>query len=158
MARIPDGARLLIREGGWVPAIAVDVDGGCIDGGATVIVLPGVPSELRAIVAQVVEPTFLAGRNRMPSVVELEHAFPESALNPVFAAVLTSYPDVKLGSYPGRPMVVRLSGTSEDVEAASAMVRQELERLGRGTTGDRLAAAWSRRRADPTSEPSQQDV
>lgn len=157
MARVPDGARLLMREGGWVPAVAVDVDGGCDDGGATVIVLPGVPSEFRAIVAQVVEPTLLAGRNRIPSVVELEHDFPESALNPVFATVLDRYPDVKLGSYPGRPMVVRLSGGGDDVAAAAALVRAELDRLERGTTGERLAAAWGRRRAEGSSRPTRQD-
>ena len=69
------------------------------------MILPGVPSEFRALVEQVVEPTLLAGRNEPPTVVELEHGFPESALNLAFEQVLTHHPDVKLGSYPGRPML-----------------------------------------------------
>lgn len=145
MARIPAGARLLLREQGWAPGIAVDVDGGCDDDGATVVVLPGVPSEFRSIVCQVVEPQLLAGRNQPPAVVEIEHGFPESALNLTFVQVLERHPDIRLGSYPGAPMLVRLTGRPEDVEAAGAMIREAIAALEARPEGARLAAAWARR-------------
>jgi molybdenum cofactor synthesis domain-containing protein len=126
MARIPAGSRLMAREGGWTPAVCVDVDGGsdAPDGrGATVVVLPGVPSEFRALLGDAVEPALLAGRNSVPHVVELTHAFPESLLNETFVTMQDRHPAVKLGSYPGRPMIVRLSGPEAEVEAAASLVR-----------------------------------
>ncbi len=145
MARVPDGSRLLLRARGWAPGIAVDVDGGCDEGGATVIVLPGVPSEFRSIVSEVVEPELFAGRNDLPAVVEIEHGFPESALNLTFADVLAAHPRVRLGSYPGAPMLVRLSGPPGEVEAAAARIREAIASLEATPEGARLAAAWARR-------------
>ena len=147
MARIPEGGRLLLRDGGWVPGVAVDVDGGADEGGATVVVLPGVPSEFRSILSEVVEPTMLAGRNPLPTVVEIEHGFPESALNLTFAALADRLPQVKLGSYPGRPMLVRLTGAEEEVEVAAGIVRDAIRRLEEGPAGAGLRSSWERRRA-----------
>jgi molybdenum cofactor synthesis domain-containing protein len=145
MARIPAGGRLLESEGGWVPGVRVDVDGGIDDRGATIVILPGIPSEFRRILEEIVAPRMLAGRNAPPHVVEIEHGLPESALNLCFAEVGTRFPDVKLGSYPGTPMIVRLSGTGDDVEAAGAFVRSYLDDLLASEGGARLAAAWTRR-------------
>ena len=144
MARIPAGGRLLLREGGWAPGVAVDVDGGCTDSGATVVVLPGVPSQFRSLVTQVIEPEVLADRNEPPTVIEIEHGFPESALNLTFADVLERFPEVKLGSYPGVPMLVRLTGPEEETEGAAAAVRAALSALEGSPEGARLAAAWAR--------------
>lgn len=133
MARIPAGSRLMAREGGWTPAVCVDVDGGSDapgGGGATVVVLPGVPSEFRALLGDAVEGALLAGHNEVPHVVELTHAFPESLLNETFVTMQTRHPGVRLGSYPGRPMIVRLSGPTEEVEAAATLVRAALDDLG----------------------------
>jgi molybdenum cofactor synthesis domain-containing protein len=132
MARIPAGSRLMAREGGWTPAVCVDVDGGsdAADGrGATVVILPGVPAEFRALLGDAVEPALLAGRNEVPHVVELTHRFPESLLNEAFVALQERHPDVRLGSYPGRPMIVRLKGPHVEVEAAAALVRTALTAL-----------------------------
>jgi molybdenum cofactor synthesis domain-containing protein len=147
MARIPAGSRLLRSHGGWVPGVAVDVDGGADLDGVTICVLPGVPSEFRAIVSEALEPSLLAGRNEPPTVVELEHGFPESALNLTFVELLARHPSVKLGSYPGRPMLVRLSGPAAEVEAAAVLVRATLDQLLATPGGARLAAAWSVRGA-----------
>ncbi|MBA2530008.1 MAG: competence/damage-inducible protein A, partial [Euzebyales bacterium] len=50
MSRVPDGAYLLPGGHGLVPGIAVDVAGGsAAAAGATIVVLPGVPGELRRI-------------------------------------------------------------------------------------------------------------
>ena len=155
MARLPAGSRLLLRDGGWAAGVAVDIDGGSdAEAGATVVILPGVPSEFRAIVGQVVEPQLLADRNDVPSVAEIEHGFPESALNLVFVEVMARYPQVKLGSYPGRPMLVRLAGVQDEVAAAAKLVSDAIAALESGPAGARLSAAWTSR----GSTAEQEDV
>ncbi|MEX2505095.1 MAG: molybdopterin-binding protein [Egicoccus sp.] len=147
MARIPAGGRLLRHGTSWVPGVAVDVEGGCDhDGGATIAILPGVPSEFRAIVAQALEPDVLHGRNPLPTIVEIEHPFPESTLNEVFAAVIERHPEVRLGSYPGERMLVRLHGPDDAVQAAATFVREGIDDLHRSPGGARLAASWAARR------------
>ncbi len=42
-------------------------------------------------------------------------------------------------------MLIRLSGQADEVEAAEAFVRQELDELLASDGGARLAAAWTRR-------------
>ncbi len=140
MARIPADARLLQREGGWAVAVAVDVDGGSDAGGTTVVILPGVPSEFRALLEQAVEPALLAGRNPVPEVRELQHTYPESALNRTFITMQERWPQVKLGSYPGRPMLVRLAGSRDDVDAAAAFVGEAIAALDASPAGARRAA------------------
>lgn len=147
MARIPEGGTLLPGGSGFMPGVRVDVDGGIDDDGrgATVVILPGVPGQLRAIVEHGVEPILLAGRNEPPVVLELTHSFPESVLNPAFAEVMEEYPRVRLGSYPGVPMRVRLSGPPEATQAAAAVIRDRIRRLEDDPAGERLAAAWTSR-------------
>ncbi len=159
MARIPAGSTLLQRPGSWVPAVAIDLDGGCKADGATVVILPGVPSEFRQLVGQVLEPRFLADVNQAPTVIELHHHFPESVLNLTFVELQRRFPDVKLGSYPGAPMVVRLTGGVEDVMGAAQLVRDAIEELERSAAGRRLAAAWRGRSgaARKASDPDPDD-
>jgi molybdenum cofactor synthesis domain-containing protein len=155
MARVPAGTRLLLDGSGWTPGLAVDVDGGSDGDGATIVILPGVPHLLRAIIADVVEPNLLVGRNVPPTVVEVEHGFPESALNLTFVELMDRYPDVKLGSYPGDPMLIRLSGDADEVAGAERLVRGALDDLLASPAGARLQQAWTRRLArhdDSTEE------
>jgi molybdenum cofactor synthesis domain-containing protein len=147
MARVPEGTRLLLDGAGWTPGLAVDVDGGSDGDGATIVILPGVPHLLRTIIEDVVEPSLLLGRNVPPTVVEVEHGFPESALNLTFVELIDRYPDVKLGSYPGDPMLVRLSGDADEVAGAERLVRGALEELEASPAGARLQQAWTRRLA-----------
>lgn len=146
MARVPDGAELLRHEG-WAPGFRIDVERGVDEGGATVVILPGVPSQFRAIVRDAVEPALMVGRNEPPEVVELTHGFPESALNLVFARVLERYPDIKVGSYPGVPMTVRVTGPGVDVTAAAEEIRGYIDALERDPAGARLREAWAQRLA-----------
>jgi len=148
MAEIPQGARLVFRPDGWLPAVLVDVDGGCHTGGATVAILPGVPREFKAIISETVGPQLLAGVNPQPTVIEITHRLPESALNGVFSRLISTYPDVKLGSYPGYPMMVRLTGFGEDVTHAAAMVNAELDAIMSSPAGEKLENAWQRRHAN----------
>lgn len=144
MARVPEGSHLLGHEG-WVPGLRVDVDGGVDQDGATIVILPGIPSEFRRILDDLVGPQLTDDRNPPVAVTEIEHGLPESALNLTFAALLERHPGVKLGSYPGTPMLIRLSGRAGEVAAAERFVRQQLEDLLASEGGARLAAAWTRR-------------
>ncbi|HEX2027513.1 MAG TPA: molybdopterin-binding protein [Nitriliruptorales bacterium] len=154
MARIPAGGCLLRRDGSWAPGVRVDVEGG-IDatGGASIVILPGVPSQLRAIVTSVVEPEMLAGRGRSQAVAEVTHGFPESALNRCFARLAERYPDVQVGSYPGVPMLVRLRGEPDRVATARADVEEFLRQLEAEPGGARLRQAWARRLAGDEERP-----
>lgn len=144
MARIPAGSRLLSEVAGWSPGVTVDLEGGCDAGGITVVILPGVPGQFRGLVEHAIEPQLLAGRRDVPAVAEVTHGFPESALNLTFATLLERF-DVKLGSYPGEPMIVRLTGPPDEVAAAERFVRAAVDDLAATPAGARLAAAWSAR-------------
>ncbi|MEX2324613.1 MAG: molybdopterin-binding protein [Nitriliruptoraceae bacterium] len=143
MARLPSGSRLLTPPGSWVPAVAVDIDGGSAATGVTVLILPGVPEAFRSLVSNVVEPQLLAGHNPNERVEEITHSFPESVLNGMFEDLLRDSPAVKLGSYPGRPMIIRLTGPPDDVNRAAEQVRAHLQQLTDSPAGARLAASWA---------------
>ncbi|HUH07916.1 MAG TPA: molybdopterin-binding protein [Egibacteraceae bacterium] len=143
MALVPKGAYLIADDGGFAAGVAVDVDEGCgSDGGATVVILPGVPSEFQRITRNGIEPVLIADRGHPEHVEELSHGYPESMLNPVFERVLEEFPGVRLGSYPGRECTVRLKGERADVEAAMAVVRGYLDELDSNPAAARLQAAW----------------
>lgn len=146
IARIPEGSSLLRREGGWVPGVRVDLDGGAgSDAGVSIMILPGVPSEFRAIVTNAIEPDLLEGRNEPFQVRELTHGFPESVLNVIFARLIERYPGVKLGSYPGVPMIVRLIGRPGEVDEAMDELQAYVTDLENDEGGSRLKDAWTRR-------------
>lgn len=157
MARVPEGATLLF-EGNWAPGVRIDVDDGVdADGGASIVILPGVPSQFRQIVSRGVEPALMAGRNQPETILELTHGFPESALNLCFAAVMERYPDVKLGSYPGQPMMIRLRGRGDAVASAMAEVREYVRDLEADPGGAAIARAWADRLGAPDSDHSDSD-
>lgn len=159
MARIPAGAALLRRSASWAPGVRVDVDGGIDEpDGATIAILPGVPSQLRSIMTQVLEPDLLAGRGERTTTVEIAHGYPESVLNRCFRRILDDFPDVKLGSYPGQPMIVRLRGRPERVEAARREVRSYLDGLEEDPAGQRLRRAWAERTGGRSSRDRADDT
>jgi nicotinamide-nucleotide amidase len=146
MARVPAGAALLDGALGVAPGVSVDVDGGARDpGGATVVVLPGVPSELRRITLEGVEPALLAGRGSPQHVEELTHGYPESTLNPVLDRLVAEFPDVHVGSYPGRECLVRLKGAPHRVREAATLVEAYLNALQADPTADRMRERWQAR-------------
>ena len=110
--------------------------------------LPGVPSLVRQLVEDGLEPQLLAGRNAPWTTVELTHGYPESLLNPAFTRLARELPDVKLGSYPGSPMIVRLQGDAEEVEAARVIVSDAIAALDASEAGQRVRTAWSSRDED----------
>ena len=146
MALVPEPAYLLPGAQGVAPGLAVDVDGGSDAAtGATVVVLPGIPSELQRIVADGIEPALLQGRGVPQHVVELRHGYAESTLNPALDQLVAEFPDVHLGSYPGHTCLIRLKGGHDRVEAAAAVVRKELERLDALAGSEALRQRWQSR-------------
>lgn len=151
MARVPDGAYLVGDAGGLTAGVAVDVEGGSRDPGgqgATVVILPGIPSELRRITEQGVEAELLVGRGHPQHVVERRHGYPESALGPVLTRLAEDFPDVKVGSYPGRECLVRLQGPKRQVQDADALVAAYLEELGTDPSSAALRELWRSRWRD----------
>lgn len=145
MARIPSGARRLRDTGSFAPGIQVDVDGGVDDrDGATIVVLPGVPSQLHRIVTEAVEPDLLAGRGVETTSTEVTHGYPESVMNRCFDELVERWPDVKIGSYPGAPMLIRLRGRPGEVDDARRHVEAYLADLDAGP-GVGVREAWARR-------------
>lgn len=145
MARVPAGAYLLTGAKGVAPGVAVDVDGGLAQGGVTIVILPGIPSELRRIFDAGIAGDLLRGFGTPQHVVELTHPYPESTLNPLFDRLVADFSDVHLGSYPGLPCIVRLKGLQPRVEAAAAAVRAYLEELEADPGSRRLRDAWASR-------------
>ncbi|CAN5606697.1 MAG: molybdopterin-binding protein [Actinomycetota bacterium] len=146
MARVPAPAYLLPGNEGLVPGIAVDLDGGLqACAGATIVVLPGVPGELRRIMTEGVEPALLAGRGEPQHVAEVTHGYPESTLNPVLDRLVAEYPDVHVGSYPGAQCVIRLKGDKARVEAGMELVTDYLDGLATDPGAASLLAGWRAR-------------
>ena len=110
-AHIPEGARPLHNDVGVAP--------GCVVG--TVYVLPGVPAEMEAMFERV-EGEF-AGESSYVEFVECDE--PESGLLDRFETLRERF-DVKVGSYPGGTVRVKLEGQREEVERAAAWLRENV--------------------------------
>jgi molybdenum cofactor synthesis domain-containing protein len=144
LALVPKGAWLLTSADGIAPGIVVDVEGGCRhEGGATVVILPGIPKELQQIMRQGIEPTLLKGRGAPLHVAEARHGYPESTLGPMFDRLAAEFPDVHVGSYPDRECLIRLKGSVDRVELAMRVVRDFLADLDADPSNQWLRTAWS---------------
>ncbi len=127
MAMIPEGARLLRNGAGMAPGLAFD-----LSRNRYLFALPGVPSELRAVVEHEIDPRYLEGGSG-DAVSELRYRMaPESAFHDVMLALAQEYPDVTLGSYPQtevRELILRASGQDPGrVKAVLEQVRQRVVR------------------------------
>ena len=111
-ADLPEGARPLHNTVGVAPGCVVD----------DVYVLPGVPSEMEAMFESVADEF----DGEVQHVTVVEAAEPESALVGRFADLRERF-DVKVGSYPGEFVRVRLEGEEGEVERAAAWLRERVE-------------------------------
>jgi molybdenum cofactor synthesis domain-containing protein len=110
---LPAGARVLHNEAGVAPGCVVE----------SIYVLPGVPEEMKAMF-EAIEEEFAGARRYVESVLTSE---PESALLDCFERVREEF-DVKVGSYPGGNVRVRLESTDEEeVERAAAWLRERVD-------------------------------
>ena len=91
-------------------------------------ILPGVPLELKGIVAEELEPQFLSGRTAA-SVRELRFKYTaESRFYPLMRELEGTHPDVSVGSYPNsesKELVIRCVGDDPArVEDAITAIRR----------------------------------
>lgn len=146
MSRVPAGSGVLPGARGVAPGVVIAIDGGlAAERGATVVVLPGVPSEFRRIVTEGVEPALLAGRGRPQHLRELTHAYPESLLGPALERLVTDFPEVAVGSYPGPVVTLRLRGPRAQVDAAATVLGEILNGLEADEGAGALRADWRAR-------------
>ncbi|WP_226041073.1 molybdopterin-binding protein [Natrinema sp. DC36] len=112
-ADLPAGARALHNETGVAPGAVLE----------DVYVLPGVPSEMKAMFETIAD-EFTGTPTYRKTVVADE---PESALLDRIAALRERY-DVSVGSYPGESVRIELKGTDEaTVAEAAAWLRERVE-------------------------------
>jgi len=111
-ADIPEGARLLKNPDGVAP--------GCVIG--SVYVLPGVPSEMKAMFETVADE--FDGEVQHATTVVVDE--PESALLDRIADLREQF-DVTVGSYPGDSVRLKVTGTEAEVEDAAAWLRERVD-------------------------------
>ena len=108
MASVPEGATLLNNRRGMASGLAYP-----LDGDRWLFVLPGVPREFQAIVAEEVLPRFFLG-GAAPTVRELSYGYAiEAEFFEPMRLLEREFPDVSVGSYPQtetRQLVIRLRG------------------------------------------------
>lgn len=110
---IPERAEMLTNPKGVAPGCTIE----------DVFVLPGVPSEMRAMFELIADE--FGGQQRHRAVVKA--AEPESQLLDRVRAVQENF-DVKVGSYPGEYVRLRIQSADEaEVEAAADWLRERVD-------------------------------
>lgn len=142
IATVPEGSRVtLVRR--WLASVHVPVDGGPgADGGSAVVMLPGPPGHLRAVLDEAVVPDLLDGGGEPSAVAEVEHDYPETLLVASMRRIRDRHPAVRMGSYPGQPMIVRFLGARDEVDAAAAALREALDGLDSDPSARAVRDAW----------------
>lgn len=128
MVCVPEGG-VVLRQAGWVCGVRVDVDSGIDHGGVTVVALPGIPEYFRSAIDDIVVPELLDGKGTDQELREIEHHLPELVLSPELRRLGDRWPDCRIGSYPGEPMIVRIFGPPGSVDAAARDLMGLLEEL-----------------------------
>jgi molybdenum cofactor synthesis domain-containing protein len=112
-AHIPEGADPLHNEAGVAPGCVLD----------SVYVLPGVPDEMKAMFEGVADR--FEGTRRYTETVAVDE--PESAMLDRLRDLREEF-GVKVGSYPGETVRIKVEGTDESVVAdAAAWLRERVE-------------------------------
>jgi nicotinamide-nucleotide amidase len=152
IARVPRGARVLPNPAGSAPGLELPAGGG----GAVIFLLPGVPTEMKAIFGgSVLERLDILFPERVaPPAVEivLTSGIPESALAGELEACLEPLPGVKLQYRPsvdGVELRFSVEGPAADERLAAALAAAEGVLApwsfgGRGTTAAEAALAACR--------------
>ncbi len=134
-ALVPEGARVIPNPGGTAPGLAVE------EGGATFFVLPGVPSEMKAMLETSVLPALVAAAGEGAPVVRsrVVHTvgIGESALAERLEAVVAEAGEIQVAFLPHSGQVdVRLTAAGLPEAAAEETLRGLVERVAEG------ARAW----------------
>lgn len=112
VADLVTGTTQLPADAAFIPNPAGVAPGARIE---DAFVLPGVPEEMRAMF-ELIAPTF-DGPESTTAVLTTEA--PESSLVDVLEAATRQF-DVRVGSYPGDVVTIRIQGTDDDAVAAAA--------------------------------------
>ncbi len=120
MARLPEGAEPLTNRVGSALGAWIEVDG------AVVVVVPGVPVEMKAMVEAHVLGRL--GAAKAEDVVEVEVRGEEARWWPVLQRIEKEFPEVRVGSYPqdgGGRIVLRVIGPPEAAAHAAQRLRDD---------------------------------
>lgn len=130
MARLPAGAKPLVNPVGGAPAVLMERDG------TSIVSLPGVPGELKAIVEQSCDRLFavIFGRAHYEERSLIAELQDESAIAEILRQAETAYPQIYvksrakvLGST--RTIRITLSARGEDQAAVAELLAPAAERL-----------------------------
>lgn len=126
MTLLPEGAEPLINPVGTAPGVLIKTDG------TTIISLPGVPSEMKAIFEQSVIPLLKRAMGDMTFFeVSIAVTIMESGIAPIIDKVMRDNPHVYIKSHPKGPektfnIELHLSTTAEDPKVARNRVSKAL--------------------------------
>lgn len=126
MARIPAGGIVVPNRQGVAPGSVHTLERGGRT--LTLYVLPGPPGELQSVWRDLLEAE-LVPPGDVEALAEVHLATFEAPVAHHLQALSDAFPSVGVGSYPQhgeKRVIVRLSGSEEDVEAAAAWVRDRL--------------------------------
>lgn len=144
IATVPEGSavRLLHR---WLTGVHFEIDGGpTATSGTAVVMLPGPPGHLRTVVDELIIPEVCGGERSPLAVAEVPHEYPETLLVGHLGRIRARHPEVKVGSYPGKPMLVRFVGEHKDVASAAAELRSVLAGMATDPAIALVREAWQR--------------
>lgn len=130
MALVPKGAVVLRNRTGMAPPLALPLEGGP---DRWLIVLPGIPRELRTVVLEEVLPAYCAGAAALAAEEVTYRGIGESSFYPVLRELAKAYPDVRFGSYPRPTGELVIRATAADPGRARLAVLA-LRRRSRGLT------------------------
>jgi len=114
---LPEGAEVVDNDVGMAPGFIVD----------NVIVMPGVPEEMKNIFEKVVK---RFGEEKY-AVETIETEKREAEITPVLEKIVKKYPEISIGSYPGKSddgrwrVILRITGRDVDMVRE---VKNQLER------------------------------
>jgi nicotinamide-nucleotide amidase len=131
MALAPRGAKVFFNEPGAAPGMVLSVRGGKANVSKKVIVLPGVPRELKYIFEEQLEGNIIRPTKDRRFFKELEVTIYESSMNKVLEKMCKENPDVICGSYPqdDHRVLLRISGQRDKVLKAVKKMEKELDSL-----------------------------
>jgi nicotinamide-nucleotide amidase len=132
MARVPKGATVLHNRAGSAPGVVVKAPSSKKGAKAkTIIILPGVPKELKYLYTEEINNKVLKPSSKRPYVEEITVNIAESTMDGVLKQFNKDFPMVYLGSYPqdDRSVILRLSGDKGPVQASLKKLRQALAKI-----------------------------
>ncbi len=127
MALIPAGAMVLRNPVGMAPPLAIPLPSAADQ--RWLLVLPGVPRELRVIVDQEMIPSFCDGGRAVTYLEAQFQGVPESQFFALLSHLAEAHPAVRFGSYPqAQPGTVIIRAGSSEPTALDRAMAELLER------------------------------